>query len=258
MKLLVDIGNTRLKSALLIDGALVSHKSLSWQGEDLASGLTDLWAGMSPSDVAISSVASGEVVDAVCRHALRDWGVEAKDAKVRSEVFGLSCGYHQPSSLGIDRWMAMLGAWGRRQGPWLVADLGTAATLDVIDRRGQHLGGCIFAGIETQRRALSRQTAALPEVNVETRALLAQDTRGGVALGTLLSVVGGVRELFESSKSWPGCEGIRLCLTGGASPVVSERLGVEHDVFPSLVLEGLAMSEFGLKISMEEPIANSL
>jgi len=130
--------------------------------------------------------------------------------------------------------------------------------LDVINRDGQHLGGCIFAGIETQRRALSQQTAALPEVSRETSLLLARETRGGVALGTLLSVVGGVRELFEHAKTLPGCEDMRLCLTGGASPPVAERLGGEHWVYQYLVLEGLALSEFGVKISSKEPIANSI
>lgn len=258
MKLLVDIGNTRIKSALLYDGGLIEHRSLSWQGESIAQRVAELWADLQPTDVAIGSVASGELVEAVCLHARQAWGIEPKIAQVQSARYGLSCGYHQPESLGVDRWLAMLGAWGRREGPWLVADLGTAATLDVINQQGQHLGGCIFAGIETQRRALSQQTAALPEVDRETRLLLARETRGGVALGTLLSVVGGVRELFDNAQTWPGCEGISLCLTGGASPPVAERLGGKHAVFPYLVLEGLALSEFGVKISSQEPIANSI
>ena len=249
MKLLIDIGNTRIKSALLHQGALIAHRSMSWRGQELEARLAQLWGDIQPLAVAVSSVASGEVVERVSAHSLNAWRLQPQLAQVRTELFGLRCGYYQPESLGVDRWLAMLGAWGRRQGPWLVADLGTAATLDVIDTSGQHLGGCIFAGIETQRRALSQQTAALPDVHKETSDLLARETRGGIALGTLLSVVGGVRMLFDNASDWQGCEGIDLCLTGGASRIVAERLGGNQSVFPHLVLEGLAMSEFGVKIS---------
>lgn len=251
MKLLIDIGNTRLKSVLLHQGRLTEHRSLGWRGDNLGERLAALWAGHRPSDIAIGSVATAEVVEGVCAYARQAWGVEPKVAQVQDELFGLRCGYHQPDRLGVDRWLAMLGAWGRRKGPWLVADLGTAATLDVIDTKGQHLGGCIFAGVETQRRALSQQTAALPDIDTETRALLARETHGGIALGTLLSVVGGVRELFENVQDLPDCDGITLCLTGGASPSVAERLGTKTVVFPDLVLEGLAMSAFGIKISTQ-------
>lgn len=257
MKLLVDIGNTRLKSALLHQGTLIEHRSLCWQGESLSARLGEVWAGLRPIEVAVGSVASDQVVRAVGDYSRQQWGIEPSIAEVKTELFGLQCGYHQPQSLGVDRWLAMLGAWGRRERPWLVADLGTAATLDVIDRQGRHLGGCIFAGIETQRRALSQQTAALPDVDRETRALLARETRGGVALGTLLSVVGGVRELYDNAQTWAGCEDLQLCLTGGASPAVAERFGGEQAVFPYLVLEGLAMSEFGEKISVHKSIASA-
>ncbi len=258
MKLLIDIGNTRIKSAWLHKGQLVEHRSLAWRGEALAARLPELWHGSRPSAVAISAVASGDVLQQVCALVRDYWGLEAQIACYQGEQYGLRCGYEQPESLGVDRWLALLGAWGRRPSAWLVADLGTAVTLDVVDNSGQHLGGCIYAGIETQRHALSLQTAALPEVNNDRDDLLARDTRGGIAVGTLLSVAGGVRELYSSARGWPGCEGIALCLTGGASPAIAARLDDQVPLFPSLVLEGLAMSVFAEKISVQEPIAKQL
>lgn len=252
MKLLVDIGNTRLKSALLHEGHLLEHRALSWRGEGLAERLAELWADMQPSGVAISSVAAGEVVQQVRMHAQNVWRLQPQLAVFRDDTLGLRCGYKQPQKLGIDRWLAMLGAWGRSQSAWVVADLGTAATIDVIDNSGQHLGGCIYAGVETQRRALSQQTAALPQVEADCTDLLANETHAGIALGTLMSVVGGVRELYNNAQTWAGCEDIALCLTGGSAPAVAERLGGEHAVFPYLVLEGLAASEYGIeKIALE-------
>ncbi len=258
MKLLVDIGNTRLKSALLHNGILIEPRALSWRVEDLSDGLARLWRDFEPDKIAVSSVAGGAVVDAVGKYAKDHWQIEPKVAEYRGELFGLSCGYLDPETLGIDRWLAMLGAYGRHPGAWVVADLGTAATLDVIDQSGQHLGGCIYAGIETQRQALSRQTANLPAVDKEPTSVLARETHGGIAIGTLLSVTGGVRELWREVQDRPDCEGIKLCLTGGAATIVAERLGGQQMIFPDLVLEGLAMNEFATKISAALPIANSL
>ncbi len=255
MKLLIDIGNTRIKSAWLTDGRLSDQHSICWRESGFEIALAEAWREHTASAVAISAVASGDVVERVCALVRQRWQLDAQLARYKGDLFGLRCGYDQPESLGIDRWLAMLGAWGRREGAWLVADLGTAVTLDVIDQTGQHLGGCIYAGIETQRRALSLQTAALPHVNGGTRGSLASETRGGVALGTVLSVTGGVRELYQCAQQWPSCEGLALCVTGGASPAVVERWGDELSYFPELVLEGLAMNEFGLKISSLEAIA---
>lgn len=246
MKLLVDIGNTRLKSSFLMDGALTESQSIDYVGGALDEQLLELWIDARPDDVAISSVAKQTVAEAVCRFSQEHWGISPRLAKYRGDLFGLRCGYDRPEALGVDRWLAMLGAWGRRQGAWLVADIGTAATLDVIDQRGQHLGGCIFAGVATQRQALSQRTAALPSIDGDTRVQLGTNTINGLALGTLMSVVGGVRELYIRSQGLPDCDGMLVALTGGASPIVSERLGANSAVYPQLVLEGLAMSEFGI------------
>lgn len=256
MKLLVDIGNTRLKSALLQDGVLVQQRSLCWRDEPLAEALDTLWQDLRPSALAVASVAGEALVEAVCEQARRHWSLEPEIARVQAECAGLRCGYPEPERLGVDRWLAMLGAWVREPTAWLVADLGTAATLDVVDAGGQHLGGCIYAGIETQRQALSRRTAQLPEVDHESRELLARETSGAIALGTLLSVVGGVRELHDSARAWPDCRELRLGLTGGAAAVASERLAPAHELLPDLVLEGLAMSAFGEQARGQSSLAN--
>jgi len=45
-------------------------------------------------------------------------------------------GYADPRLLGVDRWVAAIGAWNRVQACCVVADVGTAATIDVVAADG--------------------------------------------------------------------------------------------------------------------------
>ena len=60
----------------------------------------------------------------------------------------LTLSYDDPSKLGVDRFLAMLGALERfPNSPLLVIDAGSAVTFDVIDAKGMHQGGLIMPGI---------------------------------------------------------------------------------------------------------------
>lgn len=246
MKLLVDVGNTRLKSAVLVDGELTDPQTLSWGEVPLSEKLPEIWADVNPSEVAISSVAAHQVVSEISEYSLQHWNIEPQLAQYKGDEAGLICGYKDPQQIGIDRWLAMQGAWGRRKGAWLVADLGTAATLDVIRSDGQHLGGCIYAGVGSQRHTLAANTALLPNVNHPMEgSFTADNTADALVAGTLLSVIGGVHELWRKAETWVGCEGLQLCMTGGDAEQVAEHLTGLVQVYPALVLEGLAIHSFG-------------
>ena len=58
-------------------------------------------------------------------------------------------GYEQPERLGVDRWLALIGAAERVERDCIVIDAGSAITLDLLRGDGQHLGGAILPGINT-------------------------------------------------------------------------------------------------------------
>ncbi len=62
---------------------------------------------------------------------------------------GVINGYRQPERLGVDRWLALIGAAGLVDGDCVVIDAGSAITLDLLRGDGQHLGGAILPGINT-------------------------------------------------------------------------------------------------------------
>src|SRR6202034_3800599 len=75
------------------------------------------------------------------------------------EFNGLTNGYLDPSLLGADRWLALIGAWTKASGALCVVDAGTAVKVDAVDAKGQHLGGLIAPGIHMMREALMNKTS---------------------------------------------------------------------------------------------------
>jgi type III pantothenate kinase len=62
-------------------------------------------------------------------------------------------GYEQPDRLGVDRWMALLGAAGMTASDCIVIDAGSAITIDLLRGDGRHLGGAILPGFNTSLEA---------------------------------------------------------------------------------------------------------
>jgi type III pantothenate kinase len=75
------------------------------------------------------------------------------------EYHGLTNGYLDPSLLGADRWLALIGAWTKARSALCVVDAGTAVKVDSVDADGQHLGGLIVPGIHMMREALMNKTS---------------------------------------------------------------------------------------------------
>ena len=75
------------------------------------------------------------------------------------ECLGVINSYSQPERLGIDRWLAVVEAYNLAgNNACCVIDFGTAATLDVINEDGLHLGGHIVPGLRMLRNTLPKYT----------------------------------------------------------------------------------------------------
>lgn len=122
---------------------------------------------------------------------------------------------------GTDRLLASYAAWRVAEGPVAVIDFGTAVTLNLVDAKGRFLGGAIFAGPETARKALALRATGLPLKGISAA------TRADLRTGTLLAYRGFVAEALALAKRRLGLKP-RVFLTGGKRP--------------DLVLYGLALS----------------
>ncbi len=237
MRLLLDLGNSRLKWAIAADGALSHAGSVDYRRGDLLTSLSALIDALprAPQSVALASVGQAERVAQI-----RAWADDRLGLSLvvpyTSKLFGsLQNGYEQAEQMGVDRWLAMIAAWHRYHRPVCVVDAGTACTVDLVDAAGQHLGGWIAPGRGLMIHALNQNTA---DINV------AAGEASGWGKSTQAAVAGGVAAGWRGL-AWairaaaenvlPGCHYV---VSGGdADSLLPLINNAEHR--PQLVLEGL-------------------
>ncbi|MFT4180011.1 MAG: type III pantothenate kinase [Thermomonas sp.] len=227
---LFDLGNTRVKCAeLRADGTL---------GETLAitHGDTDAWRDALPSgDVAcIASVASEArrvaLLDGLCTRFVRIHRVHTE------AVLGpLRIAYATPANLGVDRFLSMLGLCGN--GAALVAGVGTALTIDLLDADGLHRGGRIAPSPMLMRDALHARAVQLP-VEGGQYAEFADDTVHALASGCEGAALALIERSLQAAEAALGARPV-LVLHGGGAAALRDRLPA-HRWQPDAVLRGLA------------------
>jgi type III pantothenate kinase len=165
-------------------------------------------------------------------------------ARSEKQACGITNSYRQPRRLGVDRWVAMIGAWAEVEGASLVVDAGTAVTIDALDASGNHLGGQIIPGVRVMAASLAARTSDIP--NIQRRAasqgsgvdIFASTTAGAVGQGALNAVVGAVERAARAIRDDQG--EVTIILTGGDASRILKSLGDEAVHRPHLVLQGLA------------------
>jgi type III pantothenate kinase len=233
MKLLLDVGNSRLKWAQaeghhIVAGAAQEH------GGDPAAAVAAM-PDLKVEAIWISNV-TGAALGAPLAAALgRRYGVEARFAAVAARHAGLAAAYAEPKRLGVDRWLCLLAAWTQTRAAACVASAGTALTFDAVDASGRHLGGIIAPGLTTMQQAVlgaTRFAAAGP--NAAYTEGLGTDTEACVRQGALHAAAGALDRL--AGKYGAAAPGL---LTGGDAEALLPHLGSGWSLRPNLVLEGL-------------------
>ncbi len=159
MRLLLDLGNTRLKWALRDGPHWHARGAVGWN-EDVALALHDAWRGLPmPHDVLGASVVDGgreaqmTAVVSACFSRSVEW------LRTPAEACGVRNAYADSSRLGVDRFLAMVAARAENHAPCVLAGVGTALTLDALAADGQHLGGLIAPGPQLMQQSLLGATA---------------------------------------------------------------------------------------------------
>lgn len=230
MNLYVDIGNSRIKWAcgghcgLEAPGALVLAATPDWAQRLPLAGM---------ARVIVASVADAAPL-AVLRAEAGVHGISVHVARTTARAGAVVNAYPRPRAHGVDRWMACLAAHARGPGSVLVADAGTATTLDRVDADGRHAGGLIAPGLAAMRGSLQANTQLRPGAMRPRAGWLATDTESAITMGTLRSAVALLdRAVVENAPD-------RLLLTGGDAELLAPYLAGDWEIAPHLVLEGLA------------------
>ena len=223
----VDIGNSRTK----------------WRfgnTRGVASGAVPPTLADAPDRVCIACVAAER--DEVGARFLAAFGLRPEFAETTPQLAGVTCGYENPDLLGVDRWLALVAAWNAARQPAVVADIGTAATLDFVMRDGRHVGGYIVPGPGTMAETLARNTARVQVADDRAPSLLpGRDTEQAVRRGTTAMLVSFLEWSVARFSREVG-ETPVLFLTGGDADDLAVRLSLPVRVEPDLVLDGLALA----------------
>ncbi len=239
MIILLDIGNTRLKWAVVDNNQSFQYKAaLDYRAEGFMASLVQSWKKISmPEKIVISSVGSVELIEKLQQLINDLWSdVELIFAKSSSYCAGVSNAYQQPEKLGVDRWMALLAAHQQFVEDVCIVDCGTAVTIDFMTAGGQHSGGVISPGLALMKKSLLHDTAVLPLITREFVTGPADFTEAAIYSGTLFSV-SGLIEYMLRQQNFSG----RLILTGGDAGLIAGTIHYDAIIEPHLVLKGLAV-----------------
>ena len=150
-----------------------------------------------------------------------------------------------PERLGIDRLLSAYEAHNLYHGPLIVADAGSAVTVDYVDAQGTFCGGAILPGISLQLQSLARGTDLLPHVRLGDEStkleIPGKETVEAIRLGVIMSVAGAIDRLVSLYQNQPDlpAESALLVVTGGDATTLASYIQEPHEVEPNLVCRGL-------------------
>ena len=239
-QLLIDIGNTRTKYCFVVNNELTAIQysdnqslSITWFNQH--------WLGC--DQIVFASVAYQEIEDLIQRWALTQ-KIKCQQVKTPDKAFGVTNGYERHEQLGVDRWLAVLGANKRFPNQaCIVVDTGTATTIDYIDSKGCHQGGWILAGIETLFNSIQANTANVRGDKVQIESLgFGRNTNDNLAQAAWASTLGLIKQAMLTAGQLNN-ETPSLVITGGNGEPIAQMLDLDSKrihYIPAIVFEGLA------------------
>jgi type III pantothenate kinase len=266
-RLLLDVGNSRVKWAFASEGGVGRQRSLpvSAAGElPIAALLAALPKGIGA--VRLVSVGRPARTRALERALAQVLDVEVRRLRTTVEAAGVRCGYREPWRLGADRWAAVIGARHLHASPRAacIVDIGTAMTIDFLSRDGRHGGGVIVPAPALMVEALLRDTQGIrrraapgrggpgPGAQLAPRtpeapgrrgpvrgSLFARSTREAIEQGSQHAAAALIERAWRAAHARYGGRP-RLLLTGGGAARLLPLLDAPGEIVPDLVLRGLA------------------
>lgn len=244
MILELDCGNSFIKWRIVTEsGVSAGCGGVVGTGEELVQSVQQQLLNLRACRLV--SVRSDEETLRLVDALRRAFCIECVCAHPAVELAGVRNGYEQYERLGLDRWLALVGAYQQARQACLVLDLGTAVTSDFVDADGRHLGGFICPGVPLMRNQLrthTRRTRYDDQLAKQAMQSLApgRSTAEAVERGCSLMLQGFVHTQLDMARDYWGGRFV-VFLTGGDASLVVNMLP-DARVVPDLVFIGLAIA----------------
>ncbi|MEQ9310141.1 MAG: type III pantothenate kinase [Balneolaceae bacterium] len=146
--------------------------------------------------------------------------------------------YETTESLGIDRYLACLGAKSKTSKAAVVIDAGSACTIDYIDEKGVFRGGVIMPGLSSVLTIFAKSAPELPSIDVQfPKHFPGKTTKESLELGQVVFFADGVSKMLERYSAIFG--DYELFISGGDADTVFGLIGNKGTVEKHLIFDGM-------------------
>ncbi|MCP5146065.1 MAG: type III pantothenate kinase [Gammaproteobacteria bacterium] len=240
-RLCIDVGNSRIKSAIEDEGVLTALPAVANVPETVKTSLDTAWQSQQAVDaIWCASVGHGQTNRVVEQWCEERYGLPVNFIKVMASAGGVTNAYRQQATLGVDRWLAAIAGFARHRQACVVFDCGTALTAEFVTAAGKYLGGAILPGPTIMSASLARGTAQLPAVDQLLEGVVGGDTAECIAVGIGSAIAGWFDRTIETARKIFGQPPVCI-LTGGGADSIRQLAPPGMESAPMLVVEGIAL-----------------
>lgn len=243
MILLFDIGNTNTHLGLATNHRVVKQMNIptsAWLAGKATPTLKQFAAGVRLEGATLCSVVP-KATPIVRKTVRRLWKLNALELTPKT-LRGVGINYPNPETIGPDRLANAVAARHLFGAPAVVVDFGTAVTFDVVDKKGNYVGGIIAPGLAAMTDYLHEKTALLPRIKIrEIKTAVGKSTEQAMLIGAVHGYRGLIRGLVAELKRELKSARLPVVATGGYAKLIAAKLPEISAVEPNLTLEGLRL-----------------
>lgn len=248
MILLIDLGNTRLKWALVDDASKDIQQPFEAEGsisKDQAINIVDL---CSQNNWQMTHVVCSSVIDHSITQNLEITFKKNFPATIWKKLDGtasiktLSTDYAEPAQLGSDRRAMLIAAQALYPNKnLLILGAGTATTIDLLSARAHHLGGWILPGLTLMKDSLANGTDRLGpscSASKETKHLnIGINSQDAIDHGVLMSQLGAL----ELAKAYALQNNMSLDMIVATGGNAQQLINYQEQKTPTQLIDNLVL-----------------
>jgi type III pantothenate kinase len=253
MILLFDIGNTNTHVGLADERRVrkqINIPTREWFSENANMRVKNFVGSEKIMGTILCSVVP-RATPRVKKFVRRFWKLNALELSPKT-LRGVGIDYPKPNSIGPDRLANAVAAKFHFGAPVVVVDFGTAVTFDVVNAKGNYVGGIIAPGLAAMTDYLHEKTALLPRIKIrETKNVVGKSTEQAMLVGAVRGYRGLIRELIGQLKRELRAKDLPVIATGGYAKLIARKLPEISEVRNDLTLEGLRLQVQSPKFNVQ-------
>lgn len=156
---------------------------------------------------------------------------------------GIAVKTDNPKTVGADRVVNSVAAYELYGGPCMSIDFGTSTTYDIVNEKGEFIGGLITPGIRISADAMWQRAAQLPHMEIKRpKSILdCKNTVSSMQAGLVYGYIGQVEYIVKKVKEEMNCPDMKIIATGGLAKIIKDGTDVIEAYDGLLTLKGLVL-----------------